>query len=88
MWLDDVAARIATLRQMGGVSQRELARLAQLSSETRVQALERQRSARYQSLKRVADVFGVSVSLLFAGEGSPPRPAAIRKAVETARAEL
>jgi transcriptional regulator with XRE-family HTH domain len=81
-----LGARIERLRGLTGLSARGLARLAGLHG-SHVWTIESSASEQVSAstLRRIADVFGVTIDWLFDGEGEGPTPDSLRKAVARAR---
>lgn len=85
-----VGARIRQLRQIAGVSARELSRLALLPGACHVSLIEsagaKSDRLRASTAIAVARVLGCSLDWLLMGVGKPPRDRVVRAAVERARA--
>jgi len=84
-----IADRLKELRSIGGVTRHEASRLAGLS-ERHCDVIERRRNDHLNlvTVTALAKVFGCTVGYLAAGEGEPPEPANVKRAVARARRRL
>lgn len=83
----EVGTRVASLRELAGLSARELSILADLSPSM-VGHIEagRVQQPGVDTILRLADVMGASLSYLIKGEGRAPSKAGCAEAVRVARA--
>jgi len=86
--MNALASRLMILRGLaGGMSQRELARLADLSPSYPgiIERAPKEPEVSGHIATRLAGVFGCTISYLLNGVGSPPAESAVRAAVAKAR---
>lgn len=85
-----VSERIRQLRDLAGISARELSRLAQLPSATHVALIEANDGGAVttHTALALARVLGCSLDWLIDGSGKAPSERAVRTAVEEARQKI
>lgn len=85
--MDDLPSRLEAARSYAGLSANELSKLAGLSS-SHVGMIGRGHvhAPRIDVVSKIAEALGVSLDWLVRGEGPEPDAAAVRAAVERARA--
>lgn len=81
----DVGARIKSLREAAGLSQNELARRAGVSQSGLSYIESGEKSPSVDTLLRIADALGVTVSELLNAQGDTEMPPHIRALVREAR---
>ncbi len=87
--MDTIGSRIRVARELAGISQRELARLAKIAAP-HPSFLEsgRKRDARASTLAAIAGALGVTMDWMINGTGDPPTRDCVLAAVTAARAKL
>jgi transcriptional regulator with XRE-family HTH domain len=85
-----IGERLRRARRLGGVSAREVARLAGLPSESHVRTLETALSPNpnANTITAICGVLGISADHLLTGKGPRPSRVRIRAAIEQARAKF
>ena len=81
----ETAERLAALRELGGVSQQELGRLAGLSPRTVGMIEGRGGTMSGGTAGAVAAVLGTTTDYLLTGSGAKPAQRTVRRAVTAAR---